>query len=338
MVSVMTPLRWVTLGLCAAALVVLWPLWPALVLAAWTAALTRPLLVRFERGLRGRRRAAGALSLLLFVVLALPLALMGVGIITGAEELLITVRDSASAKSALESLMSSPDTPFSLPRDFSEVMGLVQRFGSQGLGLLTNLAGAAARALVGLFIYFGGAYVFLVDSQPLWGWVQRHSPLSAPTLERLAAAFHETGRGLLVGVGLTSLTQGVAATIIYLSLDVPRAWVLGPITGIAAVVPMVGTSLVWGPIALGLCLTGHAIKGVILLVLGVVVISMIDNLLRPLYARLGALQMPTYLLFVSVFGGLAAFGTWGALVGPLVVRLTMEALALMKEEAPLPPS
>jgi len=335
----MTPLRWATLALCAAALFVFWPLWPALVLAAWTAALTRPLLVRFEKRLKGRRRAAGTLSMLLFMVIALPLALMAVGIISGAQELLGMVRDSESAKSALESLASSPDAPLSLPKTFGEVMMLVQRSGSQGFGLLSDLAGAAAKGLVGLFIYFAGAYVFLVDAQPLWAWLVRHSPLDRRALERFAAAFHETGRGLLVGVGLTSLTQGAAATLIYFSLGVPRAWVLGPITGIASVVPLVGTGLVWGPIALGLFLTGHPIKGAILLALGVVVISTIDNLLRPVYARLGALQLPMYLLFVSVFGGLAAFGTWGALMGPLVVRLTMEALSLLNEpDAPSPPT
>jgi predicted PurR-regulated permease PerM len=47
---------------------------------------------------------------------------------------------------------------------------------------------------------------------------------------------------------------------------------------------------------------------------------------------LGALQMPMFLLFAAVFGGLAAFGTWGALLGPLLVRLAMEALAISRDE------
>lgn len=267
------------------------------------------------------------------MVVALPLALMTAGVVSGAQELLATVRSSASAKSALETLASSPDTALTLPRSFGEVMALVQRSGAQGVGLLTEVAGAAAKALVGLFIYFGGSYAFLVDAGTVWAWALRHAPLAARHLERLGRAFHETGRGLLVGVGLTSLTQGVAATIIYFALGVPRAWVLGPITGIASVVPVVGTGVVWLPIALGLFFTGQPIKGVILVVLGVAVISVIDNLLRPVFARFGALKMPMFLLFLSVFGGLAMFGTWGALIGPLLVRLAMEALTLVEEEA-----
>jgi len=63
------------------------------------------------------------------------------------------------------------------------------------------------------------------------------------------------------------------------------------------------------------------------------VISTADNLLHPIYARMGALKMPMFLLFVSIFGGVAAFGAWGAILGPLIVRLLLEALALRSAEA-----
>lgn len=307
-----------------------------MLLAAWTAALTRPLLVRLERGLKGRRRAAAVLSLLLFVVVALPVVLMALGVIAGAQELLTLIKGSASASSALEKVISAPDSQPGLPSSFEDVVALLQRSGSQGLDLLTTFAGAAATGLIGLFIYFAGAYALLVDAPAVWDWMKQHSPIDVEHLGRLADAFHETGRGLLVGVGLTSVTQGLAATIIYFALGVPRAWVLGPITGVASIIPMVGTGLVWLPISIGFFLTHHPIKGLILVVLGLTVISVIDNLLRPIYARMGALQMPMFLLFVAVFGGLAAFGTWGALIGPLIVRLAMELLAIANGEPPLP--
>jgi predicted PurR-regulated permease PerM len=329
----MTPLRWMTLFLCAAAVFVLLPLWPPLVLAAWTAALTRPLLNRIERSFKGRSRAAAMVSLLLFVMLALPLVLITIGVINGAQELFVLVETSPTATSALQTLISSPEaTASAVPRDLTDVIALLQRSGTQGLGILTNVAGAAAKGLIGLFIYFAGAYTFLLESAVIWHWLKRHSPLDPKHLQRLGEAFHETGRGLLVGVGLTSATQGLAATLIYVALGVPRAWVLGPITGLTSIVPVVGTALVWAPISIGLFLTGAVVKAGVLVVLGVTVIGLIDNFLRPIYARMGALKMPLYLLFLSVFGGLAAFGTWGALVGPLIVRLAMEVLAISKEE------
>jgi len=302
-------------------------------LAAWTAELARPLLVRLEGRLKGRRRAAAALSLLLFLLLALPLVAVLLGVLSGAQELAHLVARQTSATSALESIATGTASApaLQLPNNLATAFDLVQRFGAQGANVLQNVAGAAASALVALFIYFAGAHVFLLHGSEIWAWLKRHVPLRQAHLERFGAAFLETGHGLLVGVGLTSATQGLVATMVYASLGVPRWWVLGPITGLASMIPLVGSALVWAPIALGLFLTHHPIKGMVLVVLGVAVISTADNVLRPVFARLGSLRLPTFLLFVSLFGGIAAFGAWGAVLGPLIIRLWMEALALQSE-------
>lgn len=327
-------LQWSIFALCLGAVYVCWALWPPLVLAAWTAELARPLLVRFERRLRGRRKAATALSLLLFVVLALPLGLVVVGVVTGAQELLQILAATASPESALESIVvagSDPAPALRVPASVPEVFELLQRYGTISFAALSGIAGATAEGLVWLLIYFGGAYAFLLNGAAIDTWMKDNSPLAPRHLERFSAAFRETGRGLLIGVGLTSATQGLAATLIYLSLGVPRWWVLGPITGLASMLPFVGSALIWAPIAIGLFLTDHPAKGAILIALGISVIGTVDNLLRPVFARLGSLQMPTFLLFVAIFGGLSAFGAWGALLGPLIVRLLMEALAIRRE-------
>jgi predicted PurR-regulated permease PerM len=126
-------------------------------------------------------------------------------------------------------------------------------------------------------------------------------------------------------------SQGLVATLVYLALDVPRWWVLGPMTGVASMIPFVGSALVWAPISAGFFITGHPGKGAILVALGVGVISTVDNVLRPIYARMGSLKLPLFALFVSAFGGIAVLGPWGALLGPLLFRIWIEALALRKE-------
>jgi len=324
-------LRWLVGGLTVATIYVCWPLWPALVLAAWTAALARPLLLRLEKRLP-ERRAASALTLALFLVLALPFGLVIVGTISGAQQILASVTAASSAKGALEAIATG-DSVLAMPRSLPDLVALLERYGAPGYGVLTKVADVATETLVLVLIYFGGAFAFLLDGPAIWAWMQRHSPLEPKHLARMRAAFHETGRGLLVGVGLTTATQGLVATLVYLSLGVPRWWVLGPITGIASMIPLIGSALVWGPIAAGLFLTGQTVKAVVLVGLGVGVISVVDNVMRPIFARFGALSMPTFLLFVSLFGGLAAFGASGAILGPLVVRLWLEALALREPAA-----
>ena len=150
-------------------------------------------------------------------------------------------------------------------------------------------------------------------------------------LRRLRAAFHEVGKGLLVGVGLTGLAQAGVATIAYFFLGIPRALVLGLLTFVMSLIPSVGTAIVWIPIAVGLAVTGRTTAAAILVVIGVGVISTVDNILRPVFARYGELQLSSFALLLSMFGGLALFGGWGLALGPLLVRLAIEALEIAKE-------
>lgn len=328
-------LRWVTLILCAASLWLCWPFWPALVLAAWTASLLRPLMTRLERRLHGRRVAAVVLTSVLALTTATPVVLVGVGVVAGARDLVEVLATAPSAEGVLERIASGGDegtATLQVPRTFGEATALARSYGREAFGLLTEIAGAAAKALLMLVVYFTGAFVFMRHGAAEWEWVAQHVPLRRDHLERLAAAFEETGRGLLVGVGLTCAAQGAVATIAYFALGVPQAWVLGPVTGLAAVIPVVGSALIWGPVALGLWLTEQPIKAAVLALIGMGVIGTIDNLLRPVFARIGTLQLPMLVLFVSAFGGLLVIGPWGALLGPLVVRLTVETLKIVRSD------
>lgn len=190
----------------------------------------------------------------------------------------------------------------------------------------------ATEALLGLFVFVYAIYVFLVDGPALLSWLEDHSPLRLEHTRRFAAAFQETGRGLLVGVGLTGLAQGLVATITYFALGVPRALVLGLLTCVASLLPSIGTALVWAPVAIGLALAGKLVAAAVMAGIGIVVIGTIDNVLRPVFSRFGELELSTFVLLTSIFGGLAAFGAGGLLLGPLFARLAKEALILARAE------
>jgi predicted PurR-regulated permease PerM len=178
------------------------------------------------------------------------------------------------------------------------------------------------------------AYAFLADGSQIYAWIEEHLPISPASFRRYATAFTETGRGLFIGVVLTGVVQGIIATVAYLALGIPRALVLGVMTALASLVPSVGTALVWIPIALGLGLTGSWWRAIIMAIIGIFVIGLADNFLRPLLARRGNLRLPTFVLMVSMFGGLATVGAWGLLLGPLLVRLAVEAVSIERATHP----
>ncbi|CAF1100502.1 unnamed protein product [Rotaria sordida] len=209
---------------------------------------------------------------------------------------------------------------------------VVQLFGGKALSVLSTVAGATAQFIIGILIFLVSTYTFLLQGVELWTWTVAHSPLSAKHMERFKEAFQETGRGLLIGVCLTCAVQGFVAAIAYLCLQIPRWYALGVLTGFCSLIPILGTAMVWIPITIGLFIQQAYLKAVIMIIVGVLAIGSIDNLLRPMFSKIGSLNMSTLLLLLTIFGGIELLGAWGALLGPLVVRLATEAVILVKED------
>jgi predicted PurR-regulated permease PerM len=301
--------------LCLAGLAVFLPLWAPLVLAAWCADLVRPLVPRLERVLGGRRFAAGVLSVTAVLLIATPLAMGAVLVASRARELLVAASHAGTPSDALEDLL-----------------GAVKEHGGNLWPLLSGLASASASALLGGAVFVVALYALSVEGRRAYAWLARSAPLDARARCRLSRAFRETGRGLLVGVGGTACAQGTVAAIAYAALGVRNPITLGVLTGVASLVPAVGTATVWVPLSIGLALEGRRVSAAILLLLGFAVIGTVDNLLRPWLARVGHLRLPMVVVFLSMMGGLRLIGGWGLLLGPLLVRLAVEARAIVRGE------
>jgi predicted PurR-regulated permease PerM len=327
--------HWLLVLACAAAALTLVPLWAPLLLASWMAMVVRPLHARLVRRVKGSGRAAAVVTVLLVVLSLAPLVVMTLSLIGAAADLVARAQSSGGVREALQTLLASesagnPISPDQLELDAQQVMGFAQRLGGGALNAVTTFFGAATAATIAAFVFVYGFYTFLVDSRRCHAWIVDHSPLERWQTLRLSAAYAETGRGLLIGVGLTALVQGGVATIGYVVIGVPQALVLGLVTVFAALIPSVGAGLVWAPLTLGLAVGGRMGEAAAVLVLGCV-ISVADNFIRPMLTRHARLELPTFLLFVAMLGGIAMFGTWGLLLGPLCVRLGVEALRLGRE-------
>jgi len=97
----------------------------------------------------------------------------------------------------------------------------------------------------------------------------------------------------------------------------------------AAVIPVLGSPLAWVPVALYLFFSVSATKGIILFVYGALVISGIDNLIKPIILR-NAAQIHTMLAFLSILGGVYAFGPKGLIAGPMVLSLVLSAYRIYR--------
>jgi len=306
------------------------PFLPWLVLAAWLAAAVRPWLAGLDGLLGGRRRAAAVLTLALLVVIVGPIVALVGALSLDAIELGARVSRSASGREALAQLVTS-DTEGSLSFDRAAVIAMVEGHGARALELAGTLAGLGAELGIGLFVFFSAAYVLLVDGPAAWKWTVAHAPLDEHGLDRLRAAFHETGRGLFIGIGLTGLVQSTISTVAYLAIGVPRPFVLGLVTFFASVLPTVGTALVWVPVSIALAITGRTTAALALVLVGVLVVSSIDNVLRPILTRRAQLELHTFVLLISMLAGLSLLGAPGLFLGPLAARLAVEIVFMARE-------
>jgi predicted PurR-regulated permease PerM len=197
------------------------------------------------------------------------------------------------------------------------------------------LGATATAAVVGAIVFFWGTFWTLCHGPRAYTWFERNSGFAPDTVRRLHGAFVETGRGLLLGVGATSLLQAIVATVAFTLLGVPRPVLFGALTLGFSVIPGAGSGFVWVPIAIGLAITGEPGKAALLAVIGIVVIGGVDNLVRPVFARIAHLRLSNFMLFSSMIGGVALLGPFGLFVGPLALRLARETLEILNGDGPV---
>ncbi len=330
--------HWLLAGLALAAAVVFVPFLPWIVLALWLGLFARRIQVPLARKLGGREKLAAAVTVSLLLVIAIPIAAVMVKLIFEAIGLVELILKSDRAQGALSTLVSSKSagptatsTAHSVALTADSAMKLLMDQGGRALGIATTVFGAAASFVVGILVMVTGMYGVLTEGRGWYEWAERHAPLTPEHFKRFGAAFLETGRGLWWGIVGAGVLQSTVATVTYLLLGVPSGLALGMLTLVFSVVPAIGTAFVWVPVAIGLAVVGQTGSGIVMAVVGIFVIGTVDNFARPWLAHRGELKLPTWVVLVTMFGGIEVIGAWGLVLGPLAVRLAKEALAISRE-------
>ena len=166
------------------------------------------------------------------------------------------------------------------------------------------------------------AFFLYRDGESLLGQARRlFGGLLGPRAGHYLKATGDTTRAVLYGLVLTALLQGALAGIGYGVAGVQAPVLLGAVTAVLALVPF-GTPLVWGSVSAWLFVSGHTWEGAGLAAWGALVVSQIDNLLRPLVIS-SATDIPYLLVLFGVLGGIGAFGLLGLFLGPIVIAVLL---------------
>ena len=189
--------------------------------------------------------------------------------------------------------------------------------------------------VVGVFIMIYVLYFLLRDGPALYARIRNAVPLRQDIQQRLFPKFSEAVRAIVKGSLTVAVMQGVIGGLVFwaLGFEAPVLW--GTVMGFFALVPAIGTALVWLPAAIYLLATGDVTRGVILLALGALVISMIDNVVVPMIVG-KEMRIPDWIVLVSVLGGISVFGFTGIVAGPAIAALCLATWHVV-EQSRAPP-
>lgn len=196
------------------------------------------------------------------------------------------------------------------------VSGLGELAQTQLRAIGRNAPGTAIGIGVTVLTYF-----FFLRHGPGWlRQIEAGLPLEPEHAQALLKITGDTVNAVFRGVLATASVQALLAGAAFWFVGVPAPVLLSVITFIAALIPFVGPAAVWLPTAIGLILTDRVGAGVGLMIWGALVVSLVDNFLRP-YLIGREVKLPVLWLFLSILGGLRAFGFLGLLLGPAALAL-----------------
>jgi len=210
----------------------------------------------------------------------------------------------------------------------AQITNLRTQITTQSVGLL----GAGILAVVQALLVLFTTYYLLRDGGNLLGGVRMLLPLTPQQSDAMINNVRTIISASLKGTLLIALIQGILGGIAFwfLGLSAPPLW--AAVMFVTSLIPVVGSSIIWVPAALYLLMNGFWIKAIILVIWGVGVIAMVDNILRPVLVG-SKTRMHELTVFFSVLGGIKLFGPVGIVAGPIVVAVAQGLLRIFFEEA-----
>ena len=290
---------------------------------------------------KGRESLAAMLTLIVILLIAiLPLTGIVVAVAKEAAQLYDAVRTGRIDVTAgieyiatsLPLLTESLDSVgFDQEKLKSQLSALALQFSQFMTSMLVKIGQDTMRITVMFFLMLYLLFFVIRDGSKMLAAVVHAVPLGDEREHALVSRFAQVSRATIKGTVVIGIVQGTigALTFMFLGISSPVLW--GVVMALLSMVPAVGPALVWIPAAIMLAADGRIGAAIILVIVGIVVIGLADNLLRPVLVGRDT-RMPDYLILLSTLGGLVAFGLAGVIIGPIIAAFFLTVWEMAIEE------
>jgi predicted PurR-regulated permease PerM len=283
----------------------------------------QPVYARIAR--RIKPGLAGGLTVLLAVLLILVPGAWLLALIVGQAQGAITTLVQSPTLHKLEMLtIGGYAVGPELAKAGQAVIGGIGRGAFAAVGTVTLM-------VLNLAIAFFLLYFMLVTEGSAWLTIRPYIPFSAASAEVLRERFRAVTISTVIGTGVTATIQGTMVGLAFVATGLPNAAFWGVVTMVFAILPVVGSGLVWIPAAIALYLEGSTGYAVGMVLFGAVVVGNIDNIIRPIVFRRWAQTHPL-ITILGAFAGVRYLGLLGLLIGPLALSYFFELFRMYNAE------
>lgn len=198
--------------------------------------------------------------------------------------------------------------------------------------LFENISSLTQNTVVFIAKFFIMLYVlffFLRDGERLREEVKNLLPFEEKKKEALLNIFTRTAKATLKVTIFIGGIQGLIGAILFVALGVKGALTWGVVMAVASIIPGVGCSIVWAPAGIIMIFLGEVLKGVLILLVGALIISSVDGLLRPILLKQD-MEMHPLMIFLTSLGGIVCFGIIGFVLGPIIGALFLTVISMYK--------
>jgi len=333
--------RW--LGVLAATGIALYLCWlmlrPFITVLEWAAVLVivfYPVHKRLAEKIQRRGLSALLSSLLVIVILVLPLIFLTMAL---TNELAGAARNLPAQVARL----LDPETPVTgkvskwihdhvdidTARSQEFVVEQLKTAGTVLLGQSLGLVGNILSTIVKAFFVIITMYYLFRDGDKIVRALPGALPLNNHQSEAILARVSQVVSASVYGVVTIAMLQGMFGGLAFWVLGVPSPLLWAVVLAFVCMIPIAGSFFVWLPAAIYLMMTGHWTKAILLTLWGTLVISTIDNFLRPKLIK-NQTKLHELFVFFSVLGGMSVFGLLGIVLGPVVLAITLGLLDTFK--------
>ena len=295
--------------------------------AAVIAGLFGPLYKRVNRKLRHPNLSTAIMLVITIFVIILPLAVIASVLLAQAIDMYSALKDTTEMQQKAQGMINLlKENPYfqkldldekALTEKFYEVSGAISKY---IVSYLTDLSQNTLLLIINFVVMLYCLFFFIRDGDKLLRGSLYILELKDEIGNRIYQRFTSTARATLKGTLIIGLIQGTMGGILFWAVGINSAIVWGVIMILAAMIPGIGCAIIWAPAAIIMLATSHIWQGIVIITVGTLVISSIDNILRPLLVGKDT-QMHPLLIFLSTIGGIAVFGVSGFVIGPIITAL-----------------